>query len=81
MEEKSCRFSWPFSLTLLKGVCTENCVFIPDICGVRTLNITFSVATDKMISPITSECCILSYAFGRILINIFIPASLEFSRD
>jgi len=81
MGEKSCRFSRPFSLIFLKGVCTEKYLFILDILHVITLSISFPTATDKIISHIISDCCILSYAIGKIMNNIFVLGTLGFNRD
>lgn len=81
MELKSCKFSWVFSLTFLKGVCAEKYLFVLDILSVITLSITFPIATDKIISSIISNYCILSYAIVNIMINIFVLGTLGFNRD
>lgn len=56
--------------------CTEMDLFILDILSVITLSIIFPTATDKIISPQISECCILSYATGKIMLNISILETL-----
>lgn len=80
-KKKPAGFPGLFSLTFLKGVCTEKYFFILDILSIIILSITFPTATDKKIFPIISECCILSYATEKIMINIFILGTLGFNRD
>lgn len=78
--KKSYRFSWPFSLILPSRVFAQKTTFAFQISAVRTLSLTFPVATDEMISLVTMSAA--SYhTLRKIQINTFTPAGLGFSRD